>query len=226
MCDALTKADHLRYQLPEVSSMFARLQTIASRPVTDDQDQLVQRVVNMISEHPGFAGLAMLEDKAGGGTMVTLWHTREDAELASERSQAARGPRPFTLVSDDIYEVDEDVTGAAAGERAEAAFVGYFDGPLSPTRVAAARRGGRERIRPALQRVPGLIRVLVLWHPTESKMTVMHLATSVDALHAVATAITSTRLLPDEDPTLLTGPDRVETHRVLSYLTPAIHPSA
>ena len=201
--------------------MFARLQTATSRPVTDDQDQLVQQVGGMISQHPGFAGLAMLEHNDGAGTMVTLWHTREDAELASERSQAARGPRPFTLVSDDIYEVDDDVTGAAAGERAEAAFMGYFDGPLSPARIAAARRGGRDRIRPALQQVPGLIRTLVLWHPTESKMAVVHLVTSADGLQGVAAAINSTPLLPDEDPSLLTGPDRLGTHRVLSYLAPA-----
>jgi hypothetical protein len=217
---APTAADHLRYQLPEVSSMFARLQTVASRPDTADQDRLAQRVAEMISQHPGFAGLAMLEHD-GGGTMVTLWHTREDAELASERSQAARGPRPFALVSDDIYEVDDDVTGVAAGKRAEAAFVGYFDGPLSPARIAAARRGGRDRIRPALQQVPGLIRTLVLWHPADSKMAVVHLASSAESLQGVAAAITSTRLLPDEDPSLLTGPDRVQTQRVLAYLTPA-----
>jgi hypothetical protein len=219
-------ADHRRYQQPEVTSMFARLQTVASRPRTADRDQLVQQVVGMISGHPGFAGLAMLEREDGAGTMVTLWHTREDAELASERSQAVRGPRPFTLSTDDIYEVDDDVPGTAAGEQAQAAFVGYFDGPLSPARVAAARRGGRDRIRPALQQVPGLIRTLVLWHPSDSKMAVVHLVSSVDGLQDLATAINSTRLLPDEDPSLLTGPDRVETHRVLSYLTPATRTSA
>lgn len=206
--------------------MFARLQTVASRPRGVDQDQLVQHVVGMISGHPGFAGLAMLERADGAGTMVTLWATREDAELASERSQAVRGPRQFTLLSDDIYEVDDDVTGAGAGERAEAAFVGYFDGPLSPARVAAARRGGRERIRPALEQVPGLIRTLVLWHPSDSKMAVVHLVASADDLQDVATAISSTRLLPHEDPSLLTGPDRVETHRVLSYQTPTARISA
>ncbi len=206
--------------------MFARLQTVAPRPRIADQDQLVQQVVEMISSHPGFAGLAMLERDDSAGTMVTLWHTREDAELASERSQATRGPRPFTLLTDDIYEVDEDVTGVAAGEHAGAAFVGYFDGPLSPARIAAARRGGRERIRPVLRQVPGLIRTLVLWHPTDSKMAVVHLTTSIEGLHDVAAAITTTPLLPDEDPSLLTGPDRVETHQVLSYLNPTIRTSA
>jgi hypothetical protein len=206
--------------------MFARLQTVASRPETANQDQLVQQVGDMIFQHPGFAGLAMLEPDDEAATMVTLWHTREDAELASERSQAARGPRPFSLLADDIYEVDDDVAGLAAGERAEAAFVGYFDGPLSPARIAAARRGGRDRIRPALQQVPALIRTLVLWHPTERKMAVVHLATSADGLQGVAAAINSTALLPGEDPSLLTGPDRVETHRVLSYRTPAIRTPA
>lgn len=207
--------------------MFARLQTVAARPQTDDQDQLVTRVTGMISGHPGFAGLAMLEDDEGTGTMLTLWHTREDAELASERSRAARGPRPFTLLSDDIYEVDDDVTGPASAERAQAAFVGYFDGPLSPARLAAARRGGRDRIRPALLRVPSLIRTLVLWHPIDGKMAVVHLVTSIEGLRDVSAAVTSTALLPGEDPSLLTGPDRVRAHRVLSYLFPApAHPGA
>jgi hypothetical protein len=201
--------------------MFARLQTVASRPRPADQERLVQQVTEMISAHPGFAGLAMLEREDGTGTMVTLWDTREDAELASERSQAARGPRPFTLTSDDIYEVDDDLAGAASGSPATAAFIGYFDGPLSPARLAAARRGGRDRIEPALRGVASLIRSLALWHPTDAKLTVIHLATSVDGLHEIADAITSTTLLPDEDPSLLTGPDRVDTHRVLSYLNPA-----
>jgi hypothetical protein len=201
--------------------MFARLQTAAGSPRTDDQDQLIHQVTEMISAHPGFAGLAMLEDAEGAATMLTLWHTREDAELASERSQAARGPRPFAMLNDDVYEVDDDVTGPASNERAAAAFVGYFDGPLSPAYIAAARRGGRDRIRPVLQQVPSLVRTLVLWHPTDSKMAVIHLATSVDGLKEVATAVTSTKLLAGEDPTLLTGPDRVQTHQVLSYLVAA-----
>lgn len=200
--------------------MFARLQTAAARPRTPDQDDLVRQATEMISAHPGFAGLAMLQDPEGAGTMLTLWHTREDAELASERSRAARGPRPFALLGDDIYEVDDDVKGAASTGRAEAAFVGYFDGPLNPARVAAARRGGRDRIRPVLEQVPSLIRTLVLWHPTDSKMAVVHLVTSVDGLAEVTTAVTSTKLLPGEDPSLLPGPDRVQTHHVLSYLAP------
>jgi hypothetical protein len=198
--------------------MYARLQTVAARPRTDDRDRLVTQVTGMVSAHPGFAGLAMLEDDEGAGTLLTLWHTREDAELASERSRAAGGPRPFPLLSDDVYEVDDDLTGPASAQPAVAASVGYFDGPLSPARLAAARRGGRDRLRPALQRVPALIRTVVLWHPADSKMAVVQLATSAEGLQQVAAAVTATELLPGEDPSLLTGPDRVQAHRVLSYL--------
>ena len=109
----------------------------------------------------------------------------------------------------------------------ECQFVGHFDGPLSPARVAAARRGGRDRIRPALRRVPSLVRTLVLWHPIDSKMAVGHLVTSVEGLRDVTAAVTSTELLAGEDLSLLTGPDRVQAHRVLSYLLPApVRPGA
>jgi hypothetical protein len=43
------------------------------------------------------------------------------------------------------------------------------------------------------------------WHPTDSKVAVVHLATSADGLRGVMAAITATPLLPDEDPSLLTG---------------------
>ena len=72
--------------------MFARLQTVAARP-TDEE--LAPTIADMVSGHPGFAGLALLAGDDGSGALVSLWLTREDAELASERSVAIRGPRPF-----------------------------------------------------------------------------------------------------------------------------------
>jgi hypothetical protein len=90
--------------------------------------------------------------------------------------------------------------------------------------VAAARFAGTERIAPALREVPGLVRSLVMWHPTDRAMRVVHLTTSADALNDVAAAVTSTTLLAGEDPTLLTGPDRVTIQRVVAYRTaPAVH---
>jgi hypothetical protein len=194
--------------------MFARLQTVAARS-TDEE--LVPMIADMVSGHPGFAGLALLAGDDGGGGLVSLWLTREDAELASERSVAIRGPRPFELSRDEIYEVDADEPGSAAGEEPAVAFLGEFDGPLSPARVDAARFAGTQRLAPVLRAIPGLVRMLVLWHPTERRMAVLHLATSIAALEAVSEAVTSTKLLPGEDPALLPGPDRITRLRVAAY---------
>ena len=197
--------------------MYARLQTTASRPETDDPDKLIRRLVDMISAHPGYAGLALLERDDQAGTMLTLWHTREDAELASERSRAVAGPRPVELLADDVYQVEDDWSGAAVDRPAGAALVGYFDGPLSPERVAAARRRGREKINPALRQVAGMVRSLVLWHPADRKFAVVHLATDAGVLHEIAATVTSVPVAQDEDPALLTGPDRVDLQQVLAY---------
>jgi hypothetical protein len=202
--------------------MYARLQWMANRPADEG---LVPVIVDMVSGHPGFAGIALLAGEDGSGGMLSLWQTREDAELASERSTAVRGPRPFELTRDEIYEVDADEPGSAAGEEPAAAFLGEFDGPLSPARVEAAHFAGTERLAPVLRTVPGLVRALVLWQPTERRMAVLHLATSVPALEAVGEAVMSTELLPGEDPELLPGPDRITLLRVAAY-RPAAVPSA
>jgi hypothetical protein len=199
--------------------MFARVQTAATRP-TDES--LVPLITDTIASHPGFAGLAMLAGQDGGASMISLWLTREDAELASERSAAIRGPRPIELTRDEIFEVDADEAGAAAGQEPAVAFLGEFDGPLSPARVEAARFAGTERIAPALRKVAGLVRVLVFWHPTERRMAVLHLATSAQALQAVGETVMSTKLLPGEDPDLLPGPDRISMLRVAAYRAAAV----
>ena len=72
--------------------MYARLQTMTTRPADEG---LVPMIADMVASHPGFAGLAMLAFDDGSGGMISLWQNREDAELASERSTAIRGPRPF-----------------------------------------------------------------------------------------------------------------------------------
>jgi hypothetical protein len=182
-------------------AMYARIQNLVGDTTA---------VLDAVSGRAGFATVAVLTaNDGGGGTVITLWHTREDAERASERPDG----------SDDVYELDAEVTGQAAAQRPVAAFLGEFDGPLSPPRIAAARFAGTARIAPALREVPGLVRSLVMWHPTDRTMRVVHLTTSADALNDVAAAVTSTALLAGEDPTLLTGPDRVAIQRVLAYRT-------
>lgn len=200
--------------------MYARLQTMTNRPA---DEAIVPMIIDTVAAHPGFAGLVMLagEDDRSAA-MVSLWQTREDAELASERSAAIRGPRPFELARDEIYEVDADQAGQAAGDEPTAAFFGEFDGPLSPAHLEAARFAGIERIGPALRAVDGLVRVLVLWHPTERRMVVVHLATSVQALQAGGEVVMSTTLLPGEDPDLLPGPDHISMMRVAGYRTASV----
>jgi hypothetical protein len=198
--------------------MFARLQTAASTPL---DESMVPAVADMIGAHPGFAGLVILAD-GDSGTMISLWHSREDAELASQRTAAIRGPRPFELVRDEIYEVDADQAGVAAGESANVAFLGEFGGPMSQAALDAARFAGTQRIGPALRTAPGLVRVLVFWHPVERRMAVLHLATSPEALQTVGEIVMSSTLLPGEDPELLPGPDRVTMPRVVAYRTAAV----
>jgi hypothetical protein len=199
--------------------MYARLQTTRNVPTGPDAEAMRTQVMEMISGHPGFAGLFLLEQVGiGFGAMVTLWQTRQDAVLASERS-AARGPRPVTLHSDDVYEVEEDWPGIAAGERPEVATLLYFDGPLSAARLEAARWSGRERVLPAVRDLPGRVRSLVLFDAEEAKVALVTLATSMPALERIGQAVMNTELLPGEDPALLPGPDRFEVCRVVGYAT-------
>jgi hypothetical protein len=114
----------------------------------------------------------------------------------------------------DGYEVIDDWSRPAGVDDPKAATVLYFDGPISPAAYDAAMRAGRERLGPALHAVPGLIRTIALWDAANRAIVVIHFAESVDALDAGARAVSSTTLLPGEDPALLPGPDRAEVHHV------------
>ncbi len=116
--------------------------------------------------------------------------------------------------TDDDHEVVDDWSGAAAGAEPGAATIVYFDGPLSDVAYAAAERGSRERIQPALAAVPGLVRMFALWQPKERSVAVVMLAETMDALEAAGRVVQSTTLLPGEDPALLPGPDRAVAYRV------------
>ena len=49
---------------------------------------------------------------------------------------------------------------------------------------------------------------------------VVHLATSAAGMQDVVATVASVPLSEDDDPALLTGPDRVEQSRVLAYQAP------
>lgn len=153
--------------------------------------------LDRLAATPGYAGGYLLERLGDGRhSAIAFW------SVPAERP--------------DRFEVQVDADGAAAGRTGQALAVNYFDGPLSPARLAAGRFGYEARIAPALAAVPGLVRSLQLWQPVSAALCVVTVAVDLDALEDVGRAVNSTELLPGEDPALLTGPDRFEIHRVLS----------
>jgi hypothetical protein len=200
--------------------MHARLQTIRSLPVVDDPGPVREKVIEVIAGHPGFAGVFLMEQLGGpGSTGLSLWETEEDARLAPERSAAVRGPRPVTLETDQVYEVQHTWSGPDAGRPPRAAVVLYFDGPMAPPVIEASIRGGRERVLPVISKVPGIVGGFQLWQPEDRALTIVNLAVSLDALDDAARAVNSTTLLPGEDPALLPGPDRAVVHLVAAHLS-------
>ena len=115
------------------------------------------------------------------------------------------------------YLVEDSRRGTAAEEAPGAASVIWFDGPMSPARVAAARFAFRERIGPVLAGLPGLVRMLVLWRERDAASCAVTFAVDLSTLESAAAAVNSTGLLAEEDPALLTGPDRVEIHHTADH---------
>ncbi|WP_252974114.1 hypothetical protein [Janibacter melonis] len=92
-----------------------------------------------------------------------------------------------------------------------------FDGPREPALVEASRRAGRERIQPIVDSDPRLhegVLCTVRATTPEGAEVVVTLARDASVVSAVEQAIMSSQLLPGEDPSLLTGPSRVERYEV------------
>ncbi|MCO1660568.1 hypothetical protein [Pseudonocardia humida] len=196
--------------------MHARFQTTRTEPPPDLAGR-VEELVDLIGTHPGFAGAWLLPAiTAGAGGLLTLWRTREDAELASERTAAVSGPRPVALDGDAIYRVAADMAGTAAEREPAVAQLVHFDAPRTDDWSAAMLRAGRERIWPAVRDVPGAVRSLSLVGDGNAHL-VVNLAATVEAVDAAQRLITTTALLPWEDPAALTGPDRIDLHRVAAH---------
>lgn len=162
--------------------------------------------------------------------MYATFETRSPDELATEQAfveaysllrlgdHRASTIVLWTTTGDPMaYQVEADQPGVAADQPASAASVIWFDGPMSPARLAAARFGFRERIAPALAGVPGLVRTLVVSRERDAASCAITLAFDVPTLEAGAVAVNSTELLPGEDPALLTGPDRVDIHHISAH---------
>jgi len=120
----------------------------------------------------------------------------------------------------DSYRVVDRSEGAAAGRRPLFAQVTTLNERGDPAVAAAAQRGGRERIQPAVRHIEGVVGTLVL-EAENHRMVIVALATTLETFDAVRDAIMRTDLLPGEDPALLPGPDRIELARVVLAELPA-----
>jgi hypothetical protein len=90
----------------------------------------------------------------------------------------------------------------------------YFDGPRTPEQVAAADFAGQNRIMPAVGQLGHRYQIYVLRRDDGSEVVVSIAETEQDLLDAQK-AIIGSELLPNEDPALLPGPDRVELYPVI-----------
>ncbi|MFP5317892.1 MAG: hypothetical protein ACLGI2_06300 [Acidimicrobiia bacterium] len=203
--------------------MHARVQIVRNLPEEFAKPAAASRLTDVIDRHPGFQGIhLMLQIGTRQGLNVTLWDTEENAVAASDRTAAAMGPRPFPLATDEVYDVLDSLDGPAAMADATVCQATWFDGPRSAAQNEALRRGGQERIAPAIRDTPGLVRTYVLCHPADSAIVVLTLAMSVETLERIADAVFGTTLLPGEDPALLDGPDRVDIYRVHASVLAAV----
>lgn len=104
----------------------------------------------------------------------------------------------------------------------------FFDGPRSPEVVAAAEHAGRHRLQPAVEADPQmrdeLVSLLVL-RKSDGAEVVIAVTRTEAGINRAREVIMNTELLPDEDPALLSEPDRVEIYQVVesrSYASAAV----
>jgi heme-degrading monooxygenase HmoA len=201
--------------------LYARLQTVSVIQDPATAETAERRLIDIVSGHPGFAGLCLMEavEDTAAGALLTLWRSEKDARLASERTEEARpGPRPVTLYSDRIYEVEGGFDGPDAAESPAAVVLIYFDGPHADEWLASARYAHERRIVPVMRQVPGVVGGFALWDPVKRDSVVVTLTVSLEAMARAQKAVNSTELLPGENAALLTGPDRAVVHHVSGYV--------
>ncbi len=138
-----------------------------------------------------------------GTTVVTLWPDPDSAARAGGR----------------VYRVSDVFRGRAAGRRPMFAQVTWLNGDGDRARADAAEHAGRDRIWPAVREIGGIVEVLAL-RTDDHRVVVVGLATDRETHDEVQRTIMATALLPDEDPALLPGAERVDLVRVLSAQLP------
>jgi hypothetical protein len=96
-----------------------------------------------------------------------------------------------------------------------------FNGPRSPEMLAAADRAGRERLGPLMLAHPKMreemVAMVVLRQDDGSERNIL-IVRSAEGLRLVKDLVTSSELLPDEDVSLLPGPDRIDVFTVVKVI--------
>lgn len=153
----------------------------------------------------------------GPGAVIAFW-TDDDAPTAGGTAG------PVTVGPGIPYEIDAHWAGTSTGPARYlqlTTFAGRAD-----AWCAAFDRSGPERIRPAVQDIPGLVGTIAGSASGGGRVAIT-LADSVESLEACAVAILSSELLPWEDPAHLTGPDALAILRLVhaDVPAPATHPT-
>jgi hypothetical protein len=200
--------------------MYATLHTIRRAPVAE---RWAADLAASLRDQDGCVGLCVLGELAGSaGAVVALWSDEERATAAAARPGQDRAAHLLTDAGA-LYRVLQADAGAASDRRPVIAQVLRFDGPRSAEQAAADARSG-ERVWPAIRVLDGVVGSYAL-SADDRGLVVVLLTESVESLEAIRRVVMTTMLLPDEDPALLTGPDRIEIHRVHHADLPALSPT-
>jgi hypothetical protein len=174
--------------------MYATIHALAEIDGREPRD-VVAGCLPAGAEPDGSIVLDHLEDP--GATVVVLW---------ADESAVATGGR--------VYRMTDEMHGRAAGRRPLFAQITWLNGDGDPVRAEAAERGGRDRIWPAVREIDGIVDTFAL-RSADDRIVVVGLTTGTETYEQVRATVMATDLLPDEDPALLPGADRIEHARVL-----------
>ncbi len=200
--------------------MHARLDRYHGQPAHRADSPDPADLGTSMAGQPGLLGCLTLRQLAGpAAACLTLWDTEASAAGCPAPDAGLAPPAA------EIYQVTHTEEGLAATQAPAYARLVYFDGPRAPEQIAAEDLAGRQRIWPAIHGLSGLVGIYIL-RGSDLSSVVVTLATSVETLDAAQRAVMATELTPGEDPALLSGPDRVEIHRVTGHRLPATGPAA
>ena len=195
--------------------MHARLDRYNGRPGHPMDSPDLAGLSSGAAGQPGLLGCLTLCQLGGPAAVrLTLWDTEASATGCPGPDAGLAPPAA------EIYQVTHTEEGLAATQAPTYARLVCFDGPRAPEQAAAEDVAGRQRIWPAIRGLSGLVGVYIL-RGSDLSSVVVTLATSVETLDAAQRAVMATELTPGEDPALLSGPDRVEIHRVTARHLPA-----